>query len=960
MKRRFLNYFILGCTAAAVLLIASCPLPITEELVAALEDSYDPVIYFDSHTDGDIFYSSVIIQGHITDDAISSGDGRGRLSRLSMEVDKEGIDYTGGLVIDSSGSISPDPDLGPIVISYPGDGTFSFEIDSSAFDEDIRIVVTAQDLNGNVEDEILELDSSGGPRVSITAPIDGDYYSTTSEITLTGTFYDSIELTTTIDEIASVRFRIPPEVDEEILLDGSSTTYVMEIANLPPYPAQFQIDNTSFSCTFSPKDSMKSNRTLEVTVTDRNGQSRSDSVTLYYTEGGPIVDVVTPTTTGNYHSSVKSDASFYLDFFANGTSSSIKTVSYQINSGAPVILYDYYSADPNLTFYPAGGRFRFGSIPYWPLLTITPDSYSGNITISFIATDLLDRESDPVTRVIYDDTQGPDYLGFRWENASGDPVAYAKDGDQVYMRFSLNDLLSGEDHSSLVISGTYDNAGFNSTLSSQAATEGPYELLFDFSTASPSDGVVPFTLYSEDMLDNDSVHDEGDDPLIYYHEAPSSSPTVSLTKNSNGMTPVHSNYLRGGETVIAQFNPGRDMDTAATEFYFVFDGGSETADRGITETSPGSGIYEAEYDIQNSDPDGVVGWRMVYVDMAGNSTGFSGSPTTFDIDNTDPDIAGGSTIESASSSYPAVVHNSHSGVVEFTPTDGGSGPSTSVDPEVHFYGNGSSSPDVTVTASDIGGGDWRGVSGSLGSSFPQGNMTAQVTIYDRAGNSATRSISGTVLVDTVAPTVLGTSSISSDSGIGGKAGIGDKVTVELDLNEDQDTGTSPTASLTASGTRNMGNISVINSDRTLQADYTVQEEGGSVPELSGSVTVDAVLTDQYGNSATRSYSFSLTLDNVKPSISITSPTGDPDYTQNTSFDVTATVSADTETATFDMDEDSTDIDEQTDNPSGTTATVSFTIPPPDGSASYTITATAVDEHGNASDTDTCTVNKVPE
>ena len=130
MKMSIRRAVLLALPIALSFLFTSCPLPITEKLVAALEDEFAPSVTITSHSRNDFYYSTLLIEGVIEDDAITRGDGKGALSSLSFYIDNDS-NYRGGISLDSEGTVSQDFSKGAIPIDYPGDGTFSFTVFTS-------------------------------------------------------------------------------------------------------------------------------------------------------------------------------------------------------------------------------------------------------------------------------------------------------------------------------------------------------------------------------------------------------------------------------------------------------------------------------------------------------------------------------------------------------------------------------------------------------------------------------------------------------------------------------------------------------------------------------------------------------------------------------------------------------------------------------------------------------------
>lgn len=844
MFRNIIFTTFISFIVAVVLVLASCPLPITDQLVAALEDDFRPEVVFDSHADGDVFYSALTVEGHITDDAIAANDGRGQLRSLSMEVDKEGTQYTGGILLDSTGNVEINPDLGPLVINYPGDKTFSFDLVTSGFDEDINIIVTAVDLNGNSREETLELETSGGPRIDIAGPDDGDYFGESTQINLTGSLSNSAYDTGSTDEIASVRFLIRTGLDVEMTMDGSSSSYVMSIAKLDS--VQFRVDGTTFSCSFYPTDSMNDDIELEVIATDRNNVSRSDSVALYYSTGGPTVDIVSPTKTGSYHSSdiAIPDDAYLLDFFVEGTSNPVSYVAYQISEnggpyGSDIPLYQV----DGITTFPFPEERRFNTT------YIDPDSYTGDIRIKVLARDTNGNLSDPSpTRTIYDDIQGPEFLSFSWENSGGSAVEYANATDSVFMKFLLNDALSGVNHSTLAISGTEADASFNTILAAQALTEGPYELEFDFSTLSMPDveNPLPFTLYAEDMIGNDNSLEGSDKVLKYYPAAPTVHGVVVSNQTDAGDT-----YLANSDVVRISLPTNRDLDFAAIDFDLDYGGTPADVDF--------SGAYFKDISISSSTPEGLLSWYWDYADMAGNTTTFSAISSGLTVDRTGPVLTSSSILGEVGRT--SQVRNGDTITVAAVCSDALSGIDGT--PTIEFkIDTGSGIETVAATTSGYTPGT--GVFNAtlvVDGSTDQGSVTAEISMTDNAGNPAVRTVGPAITIDSRAPVIsIDEYYVGSDTSET-NAGAGDTIEVEFTINESARSGQNPTVELQIGSSLFYPAAVEIDTERRVwTASYPVP---ATPAQTDNTVTLTITSEDGFGNEGTATDS-SVSVDNVDP------------------------------------------------------------------------------------------------
>ena len=112
---RALRYVSFSVLIAIAVLILSCHQPLTERLIAAIEDDYSPVIIVDSPSSGDTYYSTIDITGHIIDDSLSTGDNKGLLRSLSFIASTD-LDHKGKINIDSNKAGCGHPDCPVIAV----------------------------------------------------------------------------------------------------------------------------------------------------------------------------------------------------------------------------------------------------------------------------------------------------------------------------------------------------------------------------------------------------------------------------------------------------------------------------------------------------------------------------------------------------------------------------------------------------------------------------------------------------------------------------------------------------------------------------------------------------------------------------------------------------------------------------------------------------------------------------
>ena len=202
MNRNIISVFFLSILLLS--LFMSCPDPITEDLVARVEDKGAPTIIVSTPSNNSIYRSLVTFSGRVTDDAKNS------IERFSFNVQNRPI---GGGVIISGSSVSQDTSAGETVVSYtPSNGNFSFSfstIDPDVLTGRLFIDLEAVDWNGNTyEETIILYENEDGPYVDLVSPTIDTTYETSISISGSVMDYYSTEIPVDIENIDYIKWTI--------------------------------------------------------------------------------------------------------------------------------------------------------------------------------------------------------------------------------------------------------------------------------------------------------------------------------------------------------------------------------------------------------------------------------------------------------------------------------------------------------------------------------------------------------------------------------------------------------------------------------------------------------------------------------------------------------------------------------------------------------------------------------
>ena len=150
----------------------------------------------------------------------------------------------------------------------PADGTFSFAVDASGYNNNLSISVSADDMNSRSSTTTVTLlGDSVGPTVTIATPIPNSRYE--SAVTVTGTVRDRDSTA----EVASLAYSILGTSDGgAVTFDSVTGAY------------SFTFDTTSYT----------DNVVVEVSSIDLNDRSTSSQITLLPYLTGPELSITSP------------------------------------------------------------------------------------------------------------------------------------------------------------------------------------------------------------------------------------------------------------------------------------------------------------------------------------------------------------------------------------------------------------------------------------------------------------------------------------------------------------------------------------------------------------------------------------------------------------------------------------------------------------------------------------------
>jgi|GEM_PF-6102364 len=744
MKKNFITALKIFTAGIAVILISSCPSPITEALVAAVEDSFDPVITVTSPDYGSTYLSVVTITGQISDNAISQGDGKGSISALSFTAGSLNI-YRGGIQINSEGQITKVPASGDVDISFDRDsGIFSFEVDSSLFRGPMQFEISATDMNSNSGTTTFLLYESGGPVVNLTSP-GQPLYESGQVLHLEGTVGDSFASPDSIAELSSLEGTIPIlgiygtdiitlDIVGEYENPGSTITFHSD--RLGGFDFVLTKATGVFTSDILIPGSVDSPINININVSDKNGHLSEVNKTLIQDTGEALMSLSKPTS-ADYYSPASTNA-LQISGFIDSGSNTVTSLTLDITSDNGAIpqqnIFSLYS--------PGTGSIN-GTVD------LTSFNLSGNADCTIVASTSIGNPSD-VSFLLHEDSSLPLVQNLNF-SVGIDGNAYAHGGETANLSFTLSDSGSGIDTGSLNVS-----IGGQSVTATYNSGSGFYEAGYILplqSAAAPlyDNSGIPFFVQVQDKAQNTGTVNQGDTAAItYYHKTPD---TLSITLDN----PINLNpRVADGEQIDISVPTTRNLASGAIDI--IING----APFNVALTDQGS-AYEGSLAISSgTHSQGSVGYSFNYEDLAGNIGIFSSVSPLMYVDYTAPTLSS-SAFTSTSGENWASDDTSDSLKVVFVLNDNIDGSAlddSNHSPMVTFTDSGSIPHNVTPVYS---GSTWTALL-PVTSGFTQGTVSAAVHVEDLAGNTNDIPFGNTITADTAGPDIsivdFGTDGIS--------------------------------------------------------------------------------------------------------------------------------------------------------------------------------------------------------
>ncbi|MDC7239245.1 MAG: Ig-like domain-containing protein, partial [Spirochaetales bacterium] len=781
------NTLLLILLAAAGLLLISCPTPLTEDVVMAASDVLPPTIKIVTPSNYDTYYSEVLFELDLTDDAVTSGDSRGDVAMISFSVSNDAI-LGGKITISSTGAVTRDESYGEGDISYnPETGIAEFSFDASSLYGTVYVTVNVSDRNSNETQTRITLNPSNGPYLDFTLVNENGQENIFSGIddylTLEGYVGNSQSNQISIDEIESVKWTIGAnDIVAEIIIDddGESSSYQSFItgyagaSNVYPFTLTPDENGGALYSRFPMKSTYTDVGSLSfiLTVTDRNGRYTEQLVLVARDLGLAEMNVANQLSDNSYgHISTVSGIGDEITV-STDTPVNLLDVSYYFTSGtddtedSPVsVTID--SADDSEAFIIDLGDGAAS------LASIYEDGDDVSIRIS--ATVAGSENSSTIALGLVVDNDGPAISGYSLESSNSLSGMYAGDDHSLDLTFQADDELGETIESINVVVG----GGFTD---SESSVSDGYEYVTNIAgsvwrDSSFNDEVIPVTITLMDRLDNSTVYSSDDsvagaippgEEVTYYSGNPELSANAVPAGNEVRVSLESSNsvdgeFANGSHTMTFDIDSGRDLKITGLQV--------RNSSLDISGETEGLSSYSlttsnlSSYSLSQ----GVVPFTLTLRDMAGNELTVEEDSTpvvslvSYDSDSPDADNADIELVATAGTGVKGEYLNlSATGNDEVLKiTDNGIDDNyigytyTVTGPDSFSNVQSSIQSSVSVTVDSL-------LNSSSLSGVDDGTYTAEFTFYDSAGN--TDSVEKDFIVDRTLPEVSGITSGSDHSG----------------------------------------------------------------------------------------------------------------------------------------------------------------------------------------------------
>jgi hypothetical protein len=851
---RALKYALAAAAGGLALLLAGCPQPVSNQDLNVAEDSIPPSISISSPQDDSVYYSTVTLNGIVTDSSAAPGDGKGLLDTLELQV--QGAPDLNSTVSfgESTASVSNEETS----FAYEeSSGGFQWSLPTQSLTREHDFILVATDRNGNVAETAVTLRDSDGPYINIQEPGGAvTTYQEREDVPIEGTLGNSIDDPDSWGEVVSLQWEVVGRLwtgqldltEDSDDWDPGTGQYVTLNQNIIPQE-QFTFDpeTGAFDTEFRVPSGTSGGFEVRLTAEDKNGRVNTESVNLFSDESGPQIVINEPENiTGQNFYPAADTFGQYAGLNPTVTVSGRALDTSEIeNADDFVYVVTEDQGETEIvaeTNIPLNGDGTFSITP--DLSAASDDGDTDPITITLTAVDPDDNET--IIDIFYDaDTSAPTASV---ELDDGDGVY--SDGQSVTYTVTFSEAvtdLSGSDPASIEVSGI--NAA-SAELTSAGGSDTEFTAT---TTAGPGNGAADVRVTN--------VRDLNGNPIDL------TSQTFSYTVDNDAPTPIIDSTALPGPTGASEIPITVDFGETMTGF--TAGDVSLTASGSINDFSnDGGGSYS--FDIGGF-PSSVT--ETVEVDISpgvaldlGSNGNEAAATFSISYDNADPQV-------DSIAPTPGLILDSTTGTGTFTlDINFTESMDQSVDPTVSFPAE-----DPTATISqDAGASGWtdadtyRAVFDVTDAEENVSDVDVEIAgAEDTAGNTITaQTVNDLFTVDNDTPDLVNLSATRNPIN---EADAGQQVDITAEFDQAMDTGTTPTIAFNGGGSPSALDAALTDpegwdSTTTYRWTYDITDDDTDTDDIN--ITIGGGAADPNGNThSPETQNNFLTVDMVPPDLS---------------------------------------------------------------------------------------------
>jgi hypothetical protein len=425
-----------------VLLLSACPPPVSDLLATAVADKLPPTLTVIEPTVADTYSGTMVFKGTVTDDATSSGDGKGTLASVSYSVSNNVL-LKGKIKLNTVGEATADTTFGSGTITWDNaTKVFSFQVDTVGITGTLTVQIFAADANGNTTTSSVQLTESVGPVIALSSPTSTKFTKGSTTVVLAGTVANSKTDSASASNIETLTWQVLGMGWSGTLSHVGSASTTLSVNNVGfsashTYAFTYDPSTRGFSTQFYINSGATSILLVDIIAVDTNGHSTTKQLYLQEDSAGPQLELTTPAVPF-----YTKNSSAFGTRTINGTITNYATVtalSYSIQNAANSAITTGTIPLSPLPAFDSNGNFHF-DIDY----STAPSVWLNGGTVNIFVTATNAKSVDSETFVsLAEDSTLPTVSSISMTSDNAISAARAMQNDTVTLHFTISDAGSG-------------------------------------------------------------------------------------------------------------------------------------------------------------------------------------------------------------------------------------------------------------------------------------------------------------------------------------------------------------------------------------------------------------------------------------------------------------------------------------------------------------------------------------